>query len=224
MNCDGVAPYYAALEFAVFGRMLENCRFHFLPELTGVRRALVMGDGDGRFLKRLLAACPGVRVDYVDCSAAMLAKARLAAGSEQVAYHCLDALTEELPSADYDLVAMHFFLDCFGREQQAAMVDRVAGVAPRARWLISEFRVPRNRWLTGPGRGLIGVMYGFFGVATGLRTRGLVDHRGVVGGAGFKLAASVEFGGGLVVSELWAPGCRESLDTARVGACATLGD
>ena len=205
MNCDSIAPYYAAMEFTVFGRTLERCRFHFLPELAGARHALVLGDGDGRFLGRLLAACPQLRADYVDCSAGMLAQARRLAGSERVTYYCSDVLSDRLPTSGYDLVVSHFFLDCFNPESLAAVVERVSAAAPRARWLISEFRVPEGRWLARPARALIAVMYKFFYITTGLTARALVDHRPFLKRAGFQLSKTATHARGLIASELWVP-------------------
>ena len=201
MNCDAIAPYYAAMEFAVFGRALERCRFHFLPELRNARRALVLGDGDGRFLKRLLDACPDLRADYVDCSAGMVDRARKRIGSDRVRYFCCDA--SAIPGSGYDLVVSHFFFDCFDAKGQAALVARVTEAAPEARWLISEFRVPASRWLAGPARALIAVMYRFFSIATGLKARALVDHRPLLNAAGFRLSSAVSHARGLMVSELW---------------------
>jgi hypothetical protein len=51
---DRLAKPYRWLEYLSFGRNLERCRFHFLPQLAGTQRALLLGDGDGRFAERLL--------------------------------------------------------------------------------------------------------------------------------------------------------------------------
>src|ERR1022692_1155772 len=69
---DRVARPYRWMEFLTFGRSLERCRNHFLSQLAGRRGALVLGDGDGRFLARLLATNPSLYADAVDTSAAML--------------------------------------------------------------------------------------------------------------------------------------------------------
>ncbi len=202
MNCDPIAPYYASIEFAVFGRALERCRFQFLPRLTRARRALVLGDGDGRFLQRLLEACPDLHADYVDCSAGMLAKAKRAVDADRVTFHCIDVLSGPLPTADFDLVASHFLLDCFNGQQQSRLIERIASATPRARWVVSEFRVPAT-WLAGPAKALIAVMYRFFALATGLKTKSLSDHRPKLLDAGFRLVATESHAGGFVVSELW---------------------
>jgi ubiquinone/menaquinone biosynthesis C-methylase UbiE len=204
MNCDPIARHYEWMEFAVFGRKLEYCRTHFLPELLGTRRALVLGDGDGRFLTRLLDAAPSIEADYVDRSAKMLELARRRAGDDRVRYRQTDALTGELPSGDFDLVAAHFFFDCFERGDLQRVIGRVRVAAPEARWLVSEFRVPETRWFAGPARWWIGLMYRFFALTTGLRTPHLEDHRPLLRAAGLRPVASAERLGGLLVSELWA--------------------
>ena len=56
MNCDLIAPHYWWIERLGMGRTLERRRRWFLPEIGNARRALVLGDGDGRFLE---ASCCG---------------------------------------------------------------------------------------------------------------------------------------------------------------------
>ena len=60
MNADRIASGYRWLEYAAFGLALEQARFDFLSRAAGARRVLILGEGDGRFLARLLdesAAC-----------------------------------------------------------------------------------------------------------------------------------------------------------------------
>jgi SAM-dependent methyltransferase len=203
MNCDAIARHYQWMEFAVFGRSLERCRARFLPELSNVRRALLLGDGDGRFLRRLLENCPNLQADYVDRSAKMLAIARRRAGNNRVSFQRADVLSDALPLAEYDLVAAHFFFDCFDCEQLRQVIERVASAAPGAQWLVSEFGEAEG-WLSIPSGLLIWMMYRFFGLTTGLKTRRLTDHRPLMRAAGFRLARRDKWAGGLLASELWA--------------------
>ena len=53
---DRLARPYRWMEYLSFGRALERCRFHFLPQLADTRSAMLLGDGDGRFAERLLRA------------------------------------------------------------------------------------------------------------------------------------------------------------------------
>lgn len=203
MNCDAIAPYYRWIEFAIFGNALARCRTCFLRELSDVQRALVLGDGDGRFLQGLLDTSPGAQVDYVDRSIKMLELARSRALNERASFHCADILADELPDGKYDLVSAHFFFDCFDRLQLECIIRRVQSAAPHARWVVSEFRFAEG-WLALPSQLLIGIMYRFFGMTTGLKTRELVDHAPIMTQLGLRPVRRQRFAGGLLVSEIWA--------------------
>jgi SAM-dependent methyltransferase len=69
---DLIARPYRWLEYLTFGKSLETCRTHFLPQLLDRRHALVLGDGNGRFLAQLLKQSPNLYANAVDNSAAML--------------------------------------------------------------------------------------------------------------------------------------------------------
>jgi SAM-dependent methyltransferase len=195
MNCDRIAPWYRWFEYAGFGRGLERRREAFLNDVADARRVLALGDGDGRALAALLAAAPHACVDYIDVSARMLELARARAGAKHVNYRREDARIARLPTAEYDLIVTHFFLDCFDETDLAPLIARLAdAAAPRARWLISEFR--GNGWL-------VRVLYFFFRLATGLRTRRLVDHHLLLQRHGFRLVRHEDAWRGLLASELW---------------------
>ena len=199
MNCDLIAPHYWWIERLSMGRALERRRRWFLPEVGDARRALVLGDGDGRFLRQLLCRNSLVRADYVDSSRGMLALARQKAGNQRVTYQHADALAVELPRDEYDLIATHFFFDCFGPRELELLIERVADAAkPGAQWVVSEFCTPNIA-----ARMLVRALYLFFGVTTGLKTRKLVDHRPILRSRGFRLTKASHSRGALVVSELW---------------------
>ena len=199
MNCDLIAPHYWWIERLGMGRALERRRRWFLPEIDNALRALVLGDGDGRFLRELLRRNTVVRADYVDLSRRMLQLARHNAGPERVDYRQADALTLDLRREEYDLIATHFFFDCFGPNELQLLIRRVAEAAkPGAQWIVSEFRPPNL-----PARLLVSALYLFFGITTGLKTRQLVDHRPILRSQGFRLTKASHSRGALVVSELW---------------------
>jgi ubiquinone/menaquinone biosynthesis C-methylase UbiE len=159
----------------------------------------VLGDGDGRFLRELLRRNSFVRADYVDLSGRMLELARQKAGDQRVDYQRADALTMKLPRHEYDLIATHFFFDCFGPDDLERLIARAAQAAkPGARWIVSEFRTSNI-----PARMLVSVLYLFFRITTGLKTRRLVDHRPILRTHGFRLINERHSRGALVVSELW---------------------
>jgi len=203
MNCDRIASVYRWLEYAAFGRALERRRTAFLGEVSAARRALALGDGDGRALAALVAAAPEARIDYVDASAKMLELAQARAGTDRVDYRRADArgpaFGETLSESEYDLIVTHFFLDCFDERELPRLVARTARAAtPSARWIVSEFRPA-----TGFAKFLIAVMYAFFGKATGLQTRRLVDHHPHLLREGFRLRRTQQAWAGMLTSELW---------------------
>ncbi|MGD1094256.1 MAG: class I SAM-dependent methyltransferase [Bryobacteraceae bacterium] len=204
MNCDPIARWYRWLEYIGFGGELERRRLAFLPEVAAARRVLVLGEGDGRFLVRLVEQNLGASIDYLDLSDRMLALARERAGTDQVAYHQGDAMTFPLPSAEYDLVVTNFFLDCFEEADAVRLVERISAAAkPRARWLIAEFRQPDRGWQALWARLWLRTLYLFFRVTTGLKTSRLVDHHPILGQSRFRIERAESALFGLLASELW---------------------
>ncbi len=208
MNCDRIARLYRWIEYAAFGKSLARRRAAFLSDVSDARNVLALGDGDGRALVKLLHCARHASVTYVDASAKMLelARARVLshpADRNRVEFRRADARLmqwdERKEEGTYDCIVTHFFLDCFDSCDLPPLVDRIArAAAPEARWIVSEFR-PANYF----ARMLIPVMYAFFGKATGLRTRRLVDHHPELLRNGFRLEKAQHAWGGMLVSELW---------------------
>lgn len=205
-NFDRIARPYRWLEYLSFGPMLERCRFHRIPQLTSARRALVYGDGDGRFLARLLAANPQLHADVVDQSPVMLrlleSRAAAVQASDRIRIHCTDALAFK-PAGNYDLVITHFFLDCFTTTEVGSLTGKIRShFAPGALWLISEFAVPGGAAAL-PAKCIVALLYAAFGILTGLRTRTLPDYAAALDAAGFALKDRKTFMSGMLVSEAW---------------------
>lgn len=208
MNCDSIAGAYRWLEYLAFGRSLERCRCHYLGAVGRRRHALLLGDGDGRFLSSYLRSNPDGRVDSIDLSPAMLALSRHRAkavrgAAGRVNFICGDARSAAL-GMDYDLIVTQFFLDCLREHEIDAMAKLVRQhTRPQACWLVSEFRIPDGNLARPLGYALIRAMYQFFGLVTGLETRSLPDHRRILVRQGFRLRHQYLCLRGLLVSELW---------------------
>ncbi len=201
-NFDRVARIYRWAEYAALGPLLSRCRNYYLPRLAGRRHALILGDGDGRFTARLLAANPQLHADVVDASAAMLRLLRRRCGEERVSLHLCDALSYE-PPAGVDLVVAHFFFDCFSQDDLNGLVARIAAaVRPDALWLVSDFRIPAGamRW---PARIYIRLLYLAFRILTGLRVTRLPDLPAALHGAGLAPVAVHRSLFGMLTTELW---------------------
>jgi len=190
LNCDFLARWYRWLEYAAFGGALRRRREAFLFDLGNPKTVLILGDGDGRFLQVFAALYPQALVDAVDSSARMIELARARVPS--ATFHLADA-REFVFEKEYDLAVAHFFFDCLGEDELAALLGRVRAKS----WLVSEFQ--NTRWSWPIVRGL----YFFFRVTTGLRVTSLPDHRPVLSGLGYSIDKEQPALGGLVVSEHW---------------------
>jgi SAM-dependent methyltransferase len=207
-NFNRLARIYRWLEWFSFGPFLHRCRCGFLRNLSSPRKGLVLGDGDGRFTAKLLAQNPALQIDAVDASAAMLDQLVQSASqnADRVRPYLADARMWEPPAAHYDLIATHFFLDCLTTEEVAVLASRIRSrVKPTSLWLVSEFAVPNGRFGRFVARPLIAVLYGAFGLLTGLKVRHLPDHRNALIAAHFLLLRERRSLGGLLVAELWIP-------------------
>ncbi|HEY6448947.1 MAG TPA: methyltransferase domain-containing protein [Acidobacteriaceae bacterium] len=206
---DRVARLYRAMEYLSFGPMLERCRFAHLPSLRQASRALILGDGDGRFTAKLLAANPHLHVDAVDASPEMLRLLRQrvarAGAAARLTTSCADARDFEPLADDYDLVVTHFFLDCLSPAESEELIARLEPhLAPGTVWLVSEFQVPESgrvhAWLA---RRVIRFLYAAFRVLTGLAVREIPPWRESLSSAEFTRGPSRSWLGGLLVSEVW---------------------
>lgn len=241
MNCDRLGRYYEMLERLTFGRRLEKRRFAFLTEAAKTERALLCGDGDGRYLAELLRVNARVRVDFVDLSGGMIAIAKRRVAKmgkgfrERVRFFTCDVMEFEPEVSGYDLIGTHFFLDCFSEAEIGTAVARVASWgALDVRWLVSEFCEAER----GLGRVwtqmVISGLYAAFRLTTGLRVTRLPDYAGALAEHGFYLRKRETDLGGLLCSGVWeasigregcAPACilNESRKEWTVMTAATTG-
>jgi ubiquinone/menaquinone biosynthesis C-methylase UbiE len=205
MSFDPVARVYHLVEALVFGRTLQRARVAWLGEVADARRALIVGEGDGRFLEQLLVIAPSVEVVCVDGSAGMLSVASKRIGaSERVQFVHADLGAYE-PTGRYDLVVTHFVLDCFDEPGVAALAARLtATLAPGGRWLLADFRVPTGVLRALRARFWLAVMYRFFRIATKLRVKRLVDPTSILELNGLVRARWTELDAGFVGTALWA--------------------
>lgn len=211
MNCDSLAACYRSLEFAAFGRGLEKARFAFLGETARLRRALVLGEGDGRFVCALARENVAISIDCVEASGRMIETARKRLRSEQnignperIRFTQRDARLGPGSEGRYDLIVTHFFLDCFSDAEVRKLIAQLRKVCvPGAIWLIAEFQQPQSGWRRWYADAWLAAMYTFFRVATGLETRALPNYRACLVDAGFSLRHTYTSHAQLIGSEVW---------------------
>ncbi len=207
MSFDPVARWYRWMEYAAFGRALERRRFAFLHRVAGAKRVLILGEGDGRCLERLLVAAPDADFDIVEASARMIALARARTGDcLRARFYLQDAVqVGEFPSAHYDGVVTHFFLDCLTERQAGEVVRKVVELLePGGVWLMSEFSIPPCGWRRWHASVWVEVMYWFFRTATQLPADSLAPFEKILADAGMCIVESEEERFGLIRSTVWA--------------------
>ena len=206
-----MARPYRWLEYLTLGRALERCRLHFLPRLADRTNALILGDGDGRFLTALLKQNPELTADAIDSSATMLhlldARCKRSAPSAAVRLHthhsdALKYLATNSP-ATCDLVVTHFFLDCLSQSEVETLSLAIrARLVPGAVWILSDFRIPSGS-LRYAAKLLVRSLYLAFRMLTGLRVKHLPDHEAALTLAGFTRIAHARSMSGMLTTELW---------------------
>lgn len=204
---DRVAGIYQVLEYVAFGRALEAARCRYLDRLKGCRQILVVGEGDGRMLERLLRVAPQASVRCIDGSAAMLARAerRLdAAARARVSFECADVRTAAVAPMAYDAVVTMFVLDCLRPGEVVQLVDRLAGgLRPDGLWLFADFSIPAHGWRRLRAELWVTFLYAFFRWQTGLAIRELPPSEDILCGAGFRVLAGTTFQHGLLRAVLY---------------------
>lgn len=207
-NFDRLARIYAPLERLAFGRALERARFRFLENLRGRKSILVLGEGDGRCLARLVPLVPEANIHCVDASAAMLASATKRVGNvsrrTRVCWTHADARSLTLPPAAYDAIVTLFFLDCFTPPEAGALVVRLSQAAQRdCVWIHADFALPADGWRRWRARLWLGVLYFFFRRATRITARNLPDVASLLVAQGWQQTAHDDWQAGLVRSDVW---------------------
>lgn len=206
---DVLAPHYAWLEKLLAGPRLQRCRTAWFDELAGARRMLIAGVGHGPALVTLLQRHPQLHVTCVDASARMLAVARrrvrragIDAGRVAFVHAALPEWTP--PAGQFDVIATHFFLDCFPPAQLAAVVAGLARAAtPDARWIISDFAIPPCGLARWRARAVHALMYLFFRVVTRLKAQRLTPPDDLLAAAGFACRRRATFEWGLLQADFW---------------------
>ncbi len=211
MNADPLARWYRWIEYAAFGGALERSRFAFLDRLSQARRILILGEGDGRALQRLLELNRrnDVEIHVVERSAEMIALARRRiVSAPQVRFLQQDAIASGTvwQAAHYDAAVTQFFLDCCSEAEARDVIGRVnEALTPGAIWLVTDFAVPedRGRLARLHARVWLRAMYWFFGATTGLQTQKLPPMTRLLEEAGLQRTECQEDRAGLIRSEVW---------------------
>ena len=204
-NFNRVARIYRWAEYLTLGPLLTRTRTHFLPDLLDRRQALVLGDGDGRFLAQLLQRNPQLHALAVDTSSTMLHLLRQRCAFASTRLQTLEASALIIAaSPQTDLIVTHFFLDCLTQTQLGGLTHTLSQqVQPDTLWLVSDFAIPSTPLLRPLAALYIRSLYLAFRLLTGLRVTHLPNPQSALATAGFKRIARHQLCFGLLYTELW---------------------
>jgi ubiquinone/menaquinone biosynthesis C-methylase UbiE len=209
MNFDRLAAHYHWMETFFAGGLMQRGRLTFLPRTLHCHRALLVGEGTGKFLAELLRANPQIQVTCLEHSRGMIEqmRRRLSAkklAGDRVEFQQMDALYWSSPPEKFDLVVTNFFLDCFRAEELQQLVPLLAGATTaEAIWLLADFREPERGWPRWRARIILALLYAFFQVATSLSASRLTPPDRFLAGAGFNLIERRLVSFGFVHADLW---------------------
>jgi ubiquinone/menaquinone biosynthesis C-methylase UbiE len=178
---DTIASPYAALERMTFGHRLQKARTYALRQIDRpIKRALLLGDGNGSFAIELLSRHPDCQIDSIEISPKMLAisqqRISVTLPGNADRYHPIlaDALNYDFGNACYDFVGLHFFLDCFEDPECEQLIQATtAALETRGVLSFADFNIPTKQPYRYVGRCLIRLLYLSFRLLTGLKTKRL---------------------------------------------------
>lgn len=207
MSFNRLARHYRWMEAVLAGRTLQRARTAWLGDVGTPQRALLFGEGNGRFLSAALEALPKTQFVCVDASAAMLEIARRTVPRGDLArveflHHTLPAWRPE--PGGFDLVVTHFFLDCFPAALLEPIVVMIAeSLRPDATWLIADFALPDRGLARWRAQAIHWMMYAFFRRMTRLPATALVPPEPFLARAGLVRRGIREYEWGLIRSSRW---------------------
>ena len=214
---DRLASHYRWIEAVAAGQKLQRTRTAFLEKISPPRHALILGEGNGRFLAKFSSRFPQTNVTCVDASEQMLSLAQLRLecevgrvshqqnlSAQKIEFIHADALAWTPPESKFDLIVTHFFLDCFRADQLDSLVKKIStATTPDAAWLLADFQIPA----AGPRRRraqmILWMLYVFFRATTRLPARELTCPDPLLERAGFTLRERKIFDWDLLHSDLW---------------------
>jgi len=211
-NFDGVASSYLFLETITFGNQLQKCRTSMISHLTNSKRALVLGEGNGRFLEAFCKANPLAEILVIDESPRMLdlAKRRIANANppinNQIEFRCANVF-EILPlTGTFDLIVCNFFLDCFTSSE----IGQLLGLFRQMLFgegllVVGDFRKPHSIFGKIIGEFILKFMHVFFQKTAGISATQLTDLHTILLERSFQKAVEKKLFFGFLNSSIWKP-------------------
>lgn len=179
---DRLARYYSLLEYIVFADLLLRARFALLSELKDLQQVLIIGEGNGRLLKKILSLFPNVQLDVVEQSPRMIeiAKSRLTNYELRQVNFVEEDILEFTPKSTYDCIFSPFFLDCFEEAELNIIIAKLSSsLKDNGYWYDVDFYLPRGGFALARAKLYLTILYKFFRLASNLKTQNLANTEAI---------------------------------------------
>lgn len=204
-NYDLVAPFYPLLERAAFGNVLNEARNSFVAHVANADSALLIGEGNGRFLAECLKEKRGGSITVVDASPRMLAlscaRIECIPHITDVELVCCDFARWPRRAAAFDVIVTHFFLDLFKPASQRRMIAKISALSkPQTAWVNVDFRAALQ---SHAERIVEWMQYRFDRLLSGIEAEQYYDPASLIAEFGWNSQEERSFCGGSVVANLF---------------------
>ena len=208
MSFDRVANYYAWMEKIVFGNDLEKIRNVHLKLIDDAESILLLGDGDGRFLKKISETGADGLIVSLDSSSKMieLSRKRLQNTDLEVQYFCQNIKNfEKSESFKPDLIFAHFFLDCFTEDEVILIIDLLSQWSTKTtKIVVSDFFITKTNSISGTYQKLLTqTMISFFRVFCGISANKLPNIPKIMNSKGWNCISHKSLRNGFINSWVW---------------------
>ena len=209
-NYSLLASSYSFWEYLLLGRQLQRCSQTNIGEFASASKALLLGDGNGRFSTHLLTQFPEIQITSIDSSSSMLKQAKKWRGNARTKEDRIHNIQQNILEcsvnhASFDVVVAQFFFDGFEQAQLELIAEKISGgLKPNGKLLVSEFHIPTDTRIGNwRARVTLRLLYSIFGLLTGLKPRRLADYQTVLSNSGFKMEKSVFLSQKTLVSQVF---------------------
>ena len=208
MSFDRVANYYAWMEKIVFGNDLEKIQNVHLKLIDDEESILLLGDGDGRFLKKISETGADGLIVSLDSSSKMieLSRKRLQNTDLEVQYFCQNIKNfEKSESFKPDLIFAHFFLDCFTEDEVILIIDLLSQWSTKTtKIVVSDFFITKTNSISRTYQKLLTqTMISFFRVFCGISAKKLPNIPKIMNSKGWNCISHKSLRNGFINSWVW---------------------
>ena len=188
---DRVVFIYDFLAKIVFGSAIGRAHTVFLRHFINKKQVLVLGGGSGKFLSNLYDVCPDAEVVFHEASPKMIVKARMNSPTRMnIRFDCNSNL-DSLNGKKFDAVLSCFYWDLFEENNLRDRMRKLSDlVASDGRIILGDFEVTRHYSLRSI---LVRIMYLFFALTCGLKTKRLSPYWKLFGSHGYHSIASKRY-------------------------------